>query len=346
LIEKEVIHMAGSLRKLTFAALTLLAAVVPAACGGSDSGAGGDGSGGNVTLVAYSTPQEAYEEIIPAFNATPAGRDVSFEQSYGASGDQARAIISGLEADVAALSLEPDVTKLVDEGLVDDDWNQDRFDGFVTNSVVVFAVRKGNPKGIKSWDDLVTGDVEVITPNPFTSGGARWNVMAAYGSQIVQGKSEQEALDFVKQIFENTPVQDKSARESLQTFTGGKGDVLLAYENEAITAQQKGEDVDYVVPEQTILIENPVAVTTGADPKARAFVDFLRGEEAQRIFAGKGYRTVVESLADEDTYPTPKQLFEIGEFGGWAKVTTEFFDPDDGKVAKIAESLGVSTESG
>jgi len=338
--------MSGSLKK-TLAALTALALSVGlAACGGSDSNSSassGDGSGGNLTLVAYSTPQEAYEEIIPAFNQTPEGKDVSFEQSYGASGDQRNAIIAGLDADIAALSLEPDVTALVDEGIVAPDWNKDKYDGFVTNSVVAFAVRKGNPKNIDSWDDLVTGDVEVITPNPFTSGGARWNVMAAYGSQIEQGKSEEEALDFVKQVLENTPVQDASARDSLQTFVGGKGDVLISYENEAIAAQQAGEDIDYVIPDQTILIENPVAVTEDSDPKAQAFRDFLFTEEAQQIYQDKGYRPVLKQLQDEANFPTPPDLFEIDKFGGWDKVTSEFFDPEDGSVAKIEEELGVAT---
>jgi sulfate transport system substrate-binding protein len=316
------------------------------ACGGSDSASGGDGSGGNLTLVAYSTPQEAYEEIIPAFNETPEGEGVSFDQSYGASGDQARAIISGLEADIAALSLEPDVTKLVDEGLVADDWNKDEYDGFVTNSVVVFAVRKGNPKNIQTWDDLVSGDVEIITPNPFTSGGAQWNLMAAYGAALEQGKSEEEALEFLGQILENTPVQDKSAREALQTFVGGKGDVLLAYENEAITAQQKGEDLDYVVPEETILIENPAAVLEEAGDKAQAFRDFLLTEDAQKVYVEKGYRSVLPSLADDEKYPVPAKLFEIDKFGGWAKVREDFFDPENGSVAQIEQDLGVSTESG
>ena len=338
--------MTGSLSRLALAATLLALAIGAAACGGTDDASGGDGSAGNVTLVAYSTPQEAYEEIIPAFNETPEGKDVSFEQSYGAWGDQARAIISGLEADLAALSLEPDVTKLVDEGLVAQDWNADKHDGFVTNSVVVFAVRKGNPKNIQTWDDLVSGDVEIITPNPFTSGGAQWNLMAAYGAALEQGKTEEEALDFLKQILENTPVQDKSAREALQTFVGGKGDVLLAYENEAITAQQKGEDLDYVVPDETILIENPVATLEDADPKAQAFRDFLFTEEAQRIYVEKGYRSVLPALADEQKYPTPAKLFEIDKFGGWDKVRADFFDPENGSVAKIEESLGVSTESG
>jgi sulfate/thiosulfate transport system substrate-binding protein len=340
------VQMTGSLKRLALAAAALGLTIGVAACGGSSDASGGDGSGGNLTLVAYSTPQEAYEEIIPAFNKTPEGKDVSFEQSYGASGDQARAIISGLEADLAALSLEPDVTKLVDEGLVAEDWNQDEHDGFVTNSVVVFAVRKGNPKNIQTWDDLVSGDVEIITPNPFTSGGAQWNLMAAYGAALEQGKSEEEALDFLKQILENTPVQDKSAREALQTFVGGKGDVLLAYENEAITAQQKGEELDYVVPDETILIENPVATLSDADEKAQAFRDFLFTEEAQKIYVEKGYRSVLPKLADEQKYPTPAKLFEIDKFGGWDKVRSDFFDPENGSVAKIEEELGVSTESG
>jgi sulfate/thiosulfate transport system substrate-binding protein len=335
--------LSGSLRK-TLAALAALGLTVGmGACGGTDAASGGDGSGGSLTLVAYSTPQEAYEEIIPAFNDTPEGKGVSFEQSYGASGDQRNAILAGLDADIAALSLEPDVTALVDEGIVAPDWNQDSHDGFVTNSVVVFAVRKGNPKNIQTWDDLVTGDVEVITPNPFTSGGAQWNLMAAYGAQLEQGKSEQEALDFVKRVLENTPVQDASARDSLQTFVGGKGDVLISYENEAIAAQQAGEDLDYVIPDQTILIENPVAVTEDAGPKAQAFRDFLFTPEAQKIYQDHGYRPVLKKLQDEASFPTPPQLFEIDKFGGWDRVRSEFFDPENGSVAKIEEELGVGT---
>jgi sulfate/thiosulfate transport system substrate-binding protein len=336
--------MSGSLKKIALALAALALAITAAACGGnSDAGSGGDGSAGKLTLVAYSTPQAAYEEIIPAFNKTPEGKGVSFEQSYGASGDQANAILSGLGADVAALSLEPDVTKLVDEDLVAADWNKDEYDGFVTNSVVVFAVRKGNPKNIQTWDDLVSGDVEIITPNPFTSGGAQWNLMAAYGAQLEQGKSEQEALDFIKQILENTPVQDKSAREALQTFVGGKGDVLLAYENEAIAAQQAGEELDYVIPDETILIENPVAVTTDAGEKAQAFRDFLFTEEAQQIYVDKGYRPILKKLHDEQQFPIPPALFEIDKFGGWDKVRAEFFDPENGSVAQIEEELGVGT---
>jgi sulfate/thiosulfate-binding protein len=330
-------------RRLTLIAIVpALLALAAAGCGGvSDSG----GSGGNVTLVAYSTPKEAYAEIIPAFKKTSAGKDVGFSQSYGASGDQERAVESGLPADVVALSLALDVNKLVKKGLVAEDWDKGRYGGFVTNSVVVFAVRKGNPKNIKTWDDLTKPGVQVLEPNPFTSGGAKWNVMAAYGAQIEQGKTPAQALDYLKKLFKNVVVQDKSAREALQTFSAGKGDVLLAYENEAITAQQKGEDLDYVVPDQTILIQNPIAVTTDSknETAAKAFVDFTTTPEAQKIFVSKGYRPVLASANDPSRFPDPPGLFEITKFGGWSKVNDEFFDPDKGKVAEIERDLGVST---
>jgi sulfate/thiosulfate-binding protein len=336
-------------RRLTTLAALALVPVLAAGCGGpaeeGSSAGASEGGGAQLSLVAYSTPKEAYEELIPAFQKTSAGKGISFDQSYGASGDQSRAVASGLPADIVALSLAPDVDKLVEPGLVDSNWAKDDFDGFVTNSVVVFAVRKGNPKNIKTWDDIAKDDVEVITPNPFTSGGAKWNLMAAFGSQTEQGKSEQEGLGFLHQVLANTPVQDKSAREALQTFAGGKGDVLLAYENEAITAQKAGIDLDYVVPDQTILIENPVAVTTESEnqEQAKAFVDWLRTPDAQKIYADKGYRSILPDLVDEKTYPKPKTLFEIDEFGGWSAVNDKFFDPENGSVAKIERDLGVST---
>jgi sulfate/thiosulfate transport system substrate-binding protein len=332
-------------------ALAALIALVAAGCGGtsSDSGdsGGGDGGGGNLTLVAYSTPEEAYREIIPAFNKTPEGEGVGFDQSYASSGEQSRAVEGGLPADVVEFSLEPDITRLVDAGLVDANWNQNQYKGMVTDSVVVFMVRKGNPENIKDWDDLVTGDVEVLEPNPFTSGGAKWNIMAAYGAQLEKGKAPEEAEQYLAELFKNVPVLDKSARESLQTFSSGKGDVLLGYENEAILAQQKGEELDYIVPDQTILIENPIAATTEAnDPDlAQKFVDFLYTDEAQEIFVGKGYRPVVDGIAGADEFPEPPSLFEITKFGGWDKVNTDFFDPEEGVVAKIFQSQGKSTAS-
>ena len=331
--------------------LLVLLAVVPvlaalAGCGGpaAESNAGGSGGGDKLSLVAYSTPQEAYQDLIPAFQKTTAGKGVSFDQSYGASGDQSRAVASGLPADVVALSLAPDVDKLVEPGLVDSGWAKTTGDdGFVTDSVVVFVVRKGNPKNIKTWDDLIKGDTEVLTPNPFTSGGAKWNLMAAYGAQLKQGKSPDEALAYLKSLLEHVPVQDKSGRESLQTFLNGKGDVSLSYENEAINAQQKGQDVDYVIPAQTILIQNPAAVTKDAKPAAAKFLEWLHSDEAQKIYAAHGYRPVVQNLVDTKKFPAPKTLFKIDDLGGWDKVNTDFFDPTSGSVAKIEQDLGVST---
>ena len=330
-------------RRLALALALVPLALATSACGGSE--ASGAGASSKLSLVAYSTPKEAYEALIPAFQKSPEGRGVTFTQSYGPSGDQSRAVSSGLPADVVAFSLAPDVDKLVEPGLVAEDWNQDEYDGFVTNSVVAFAVRKGNPKNIRTWDDLVKPGVEVLTPNPFTSGGAKWNLMAAYGAQVEQGKSEQEGLDYLRALLGNVPVQDKSAREALQTFAGGKGDVLIAYENEAITAQEKGLEVDYVVPDQTILIQNPLAVTakSKAPQKAQAFAAWLRGEEAQRIFASKGYRSVRPALVDRAKYPKPETLFTIDDLGGWDEVNAKFFDPEGGSVAEIERDLGVST---
>jgi sulfate/thiosulfate transport system substrate-binding protein len=324
--------------------LVAAVALLVSGCGGTTSANGA--SGGKITLVAYSTPKEAYEAIIPAFKKTSGGKDVSFEQSYGASGEQSRAVEAGLPASVVAFSLAPDVDRLVKADIVSADWNKDAYKGMVTDSVVVFVVRKGNPKGIHSWDDLVKPDIQVITPNPFTSGGARWNLMAAYGAERELGKTPDQALAYLGALLEHTPVQDKSAREALQTFVGGKGDVMLAYENEAITAQQKGEDVDYVVPDQTILIENPVAMTTDAPESAKAFVNFLHTPPAQKIFGQKGYRPVVKSVLDQFDYPQPSGVFTIDKLGGWDEVMDKFFDRDNGLVAKIEQGLGVSTDSG
>src|SRR2546429_4506077 len=296
-----------------------------------------------LSLVAYSTPNDAYGKIIPAFQATTAGKNVSFNQSYGASGDQARAVAAGLSADIVALSLEPDVSTLVKKGIVPSNWNQNPYHGIVTDSVVVFVVRDGNPKKIHTWADLAKSGVQVITPNPFTSGGARWNVMAAYGAQRAQGKTDSQAIAYLKRLFKNVSVLPKSAREATQVFASGKGDVLLTYENEAIYANKKGVRTDYVVPKQTILIENPVALTkTGAKHKeAKAFVTFLRSAKAQRIFGDTGYRPVLPSVAHSYRFPHPAGLFNIHQLGlgGWAKVEKRWFDVNNGIMAKIERSL-------
>ena len=344
---------------IRFSAVAIVAALAMAACGddgspaaanNSTAGTAAAGSAGaelpaaKLSLVAYSTPQEAYEKIITAFNATPAGKNITFSKSFGASGDQSRAVASGLDADYVAFSLEPDVTRLVKANLVAPDWNKDANAGNVTDSVVVLVVRKGNPKNIKGWADLTKPGIEVITPNPFTSGGARWNVMAAYGQVIKGGGTEADGVAYLKSLFANVPVQDDSARKALQTFTSGKGDVMLAYENEAIFAQQKGQDIDYVVPDSTILIENPAAITsTTKNPEqAKAFLDFVRSPQAQQIFAENGYRPVVSDVESPYDFPTPTGLFTIADLGGWTDVTAKFFDPKGSIMSDVEAGIGVS----
>jgi sulfate/thiosulfate transport system substrate-binding protein len=323
-------------------------ALLAAACGGSSAGASGAGAGGGdvqLSLVAYSTPQAAYAQLIKAFQATPAGKGVTFKQSYGASGDQSRAVAAGLDADVVAFSLETDITRLVKAGLVDASWSTGPTKGIVTDSVVVIGTRKGNPKNLRTWDDLVKPGVQVLTPNPFTSGGARWNVLAAYGAQSARGKDDAKGLAYLNKLFHNVPVQDDSGRKSLQTFTQGKGDAFLSYENEAIFAQKNGQPVDYTIPDSTLLIENPVAVTKDSKhPKeAKAFLDFLLTQPAQKIFADNGYRPVVSGVPGA-SFPKPAGLFTIKDLGGWNSVTTKFFDPQKGALVGVERDLGVSVK--
>jgi sulfate/thiosulfate-binding protein len=330
-------------RHPTIGTVLLLVAALLGGCGGG--GTSGSGGGGvELALVAYSTPQEAYDQITEAYRKTPQGRNVRFTKSYGGSGDQSRAVQSGLPADIVAFSLEPDMTRLVTAGIVAPEWNAGPEKGMVADSVVVLVVRKGNPKKIRTWDDLTRRGIEVITPNPFTSGGARWNVMAAYGQAARGGGGEANGTAFLNKLFANVPVQDDTARKSLQTFTSGKGDVLIAYENEAIFAQQKDQAIDYVVPDSTILIENPVAVTKSSKhpEEAQAFLEFLRGPTAQEIFAENGYRPVVTGVKSPHEFPTPAGLFTIADFGGWADVSKRFFDPRAGIMAEIEKRIGVS----
>lgn len=294
------------------------------------------GGGGEISLVAYSTPQVVYDEIIPDFAATPGGKDVTVKTSYGASGDQSRAVEAGLPADVVTFSTEPDVTRLVKAGLVSADWNTGPTKGLVTTSVVSFIVRPGNPKNIKTWDDLIKPGVEVVTPNPFTSGAAKWNLLGAYAHG---------GLPFVEKLLANVKVQPKSGREALQTFTGGKGDVLISYEYEATTAQKKGQKVDYVIPDDTLRIDIDIATTVNAPQTARAFVDYVLSEPAQARFADWGYRPVNEATlaATKGKFATPKTLKTIDDLGGWSKVNAELFDPEKGTIAKLEGDKGVST---
>lgn len=299
-------------------------------------------AGGTISLVAYSTPRDAYSKLIPAFQGTPAGNGTSFQQSYGASGEQARAVIAGLKADVVTFSLEPDMTSLVKAGFVAKSWTKEPFRGIVTRSVVVFATRKGNPKNIRSWADLLKPGVDVVTPNVQTSGGAKWNVMAAYGAQRKLGKSHAESVKYLQALYDHVVSQDKSAREALQTFLAGRGDVLLSYENEAIFAQKHNQALDYTIPKATIQIANPIAVVKTSNNKtaARAFVDFLRTQQAQVIFGENGYRPVLRSASRKFGFPTPPQVFSIQWLGGWAKIDKQFFDPNNGIVTKIQRKRG------
>jgi sulfate/thiosulfate-binding protein len=327
----------------------VLAGVVAAVVGGAAGCAGvapSTASGDMVTLslVAYSTPQAAYEKLIAAFQKTDAGKNVKFTQSYGASGDQSRAVAAGLKADIVAFSLEPDITRLVTAKLVDTGWNSDQYKGMITDSVVAIVTRKGNPKNLKTWDDLIKPGVQVLTPNPFVSGGAKWNILASYATLSNKGADAAAGATYLKALFANVPVQDSSARASLQTFTGGKGDALLSYENEAIFAQQNGQAIDYTVPDTNILIENPIAITTNsAHPvQAKAFLDFLHTAAAQKIYADSGYRPVVSGVGGP-SFPTPSQLLTIKDLGGWSKVNKDLFDPTSSVMASIEQSLGVAT---
>lgn len=341
-------------RRVLFGALGLVAAAALAACGSSAGSASGTTTTAGATtsaalpaaqlsLVAYSTPKAAYDKIIKAFQATPQGRNITFTESFGASGDQSRAVASGLPADIVAFSLAPDMTRLVKAGLVASGWDGGTYKGMVTDSVVVLAVRKGNPDHIRDWPDLTRSGLQVITPNPFTSGGARWNVMAAYGATSSLGQDDGAGTTYLNKLFTNVPVQDDSARASLQTFVGGKGDVMIAYENDAIFAQQNGQALDYLIPARTILIENPAAVTTSTKypRQAKAFLDFLYTPSAQKIFADNGYRPVVSGIAKPGQFKKPAGLFTIDQLGGWTKVSTRFFDPTTGVMATIENHLGV-----
>jgi sulfate transport system substrate-binding protein len=330
---------------LPLALLTLLMGLVVAGCGGNATGA--DSSGGaKLDVVGYSTPESVYAETLePAFAKTSQGQNVSFSNSFGASGDQSRAVAAGQPAAVVHFSQAGDMERLVEEGeLVAKNWESQPYGGIATDSVVVILVRKGNPEQIKSFKDIEDKEVDVVTPNPFSSGSARWNIMAVYGAALEEGDSPEQALAAVKTVLEKTVAQPGSGRDAFSAFSQGQGDVLLTYENEAIKAEKEGEDVEYVIPPATIQIETPIAVTMEApEPAAEDFLKFLWSDEGQELWAENGYRPVNPKLVDPKQFPTPKQLFKISKFGGWGKVNDEFFDEETGSVAKIEGELGVST---
>jgi sulfate/thiosulfate transport system substrate-binding protein len=353
----------GRVRWLAVPATLAVAALAVAGCGGSSDAATGTGSSGGgasgatgssaktqLALVGYSTPKKAYAALTDAFAQTSAGKGVGFGSSFGASGSQSRAVDSGQPADVVAFSTTPDMTRLVKDKIVAPSWDANSEKGMSSDSVVVFVVRKGNPKHITGWDQLTKPGVDVITPNPATSGSARWNIMAGYGAQLKEGKSPAQALAYIKTLLtKNVSVQDSSASSALQTFTSGKGDVLLDYESDAIAAKKAGDAISYVIPKQTLLIETPIAVTakTSHATQAKAFLAYQWSPAGQTIWGEQGYRPVDATVAKTfaSTFPDPPQLFKIGFLGGWTKVKSQFFDPAHGSIIKIEQAAGVPTAS-
>jgi sulfate transport system substrate-binding protein len=338
------------------AAIAVLLGITLTACGGvasSTPAAEGDASaaGGDATksasliLGAYTTPREAYGKLIPIFKEqwkAKTGQEITFEESYLGSGAQSRAIVEGFEADVAALSLEADINRIEEAGLITHDWRNTPSKGMVSDSIVVFAVRKGNPKEISDWADLAKPGIQILTPNPKTSGGAMWNLLALYGAakrgfvEGVPAGDDEAAKQFMVSVLKNVTVMDKGARESITNFEKGVGDVAITYENEILVARQQGQDYDMVIPRSTILIENPIAVVDdyadkhGTREAAQAFVDFLMTKEAQEVFAQYGLRSIDSDVlkATSGQYPPVADLFTIEEFGGWSEATPKYFGED------------------
>jgi len=322
---------------LVLAALAAVPAALAATAKRSDT---------TLSLVAYSIPTNVYPKLIAAYQATPQGQGIKFTTSFAASEVQSKAVAAGLPADVVNFSISTDMDRLVQSKQVDKSWDANPQHGIVSKSVVVFVLRNGNPKHIKTWDDLVKPGVQVVFPNPFSSGGARWDVMAAYGSQLREKKTPKQAQAYLTQLFQHNVSQDTSGRNALNTFLSGKGDVLLDYESDAKLAQQQGKPVYYLIPKATLQIETPLAaVNTSNKAAAQQFVSWLYTPAAQTIWAQNGYRSVLPSVEKNflGDFPPRPQLFTIKYVGGWDKVNTQFFDPTTGIVAKIEQSLGQST---
>ena len=330
-----------------------LALVTTSACSGGSSDVVGApaatqapaaaGSGGTINLYAYAVPKPGFDKLIPAFTATPAGQGVTFQQSYGASGDQSRKVAAGATADVVNFSVEPDITRLVDAGLVDPSWNSGPQKGIPFGSVVTIVVRKGNPKGIKDWDDLLQSGVEVVTPNPFSSGSAKWNLLAPYAAKSNGGQDKAAGLAYIDSLVkDHVKIQPKSGREATEAFLQGSGDALITYENEALFVERSGDPVEHVTPPQTFKIENPTAVVTkgkGA-AKAKAFNDYLFTPAAQELWAQAGFRPVDPTVAAKyaKDFPQPEKLWTIADLGGWKDVDGTLFKKDVGDIAKIYDA--------
>jgi len=327
----------------TLATVTAVATVLTA-CGGGSSDVVGASSTSNaqttLTLVAYAVPEPGWSKIIPAFAATPEGKGVEVTTSYGASGDQSRAVVDGKPADLVNFSVEPDVTRLVKANKVAADWNSDVTKGVPFGSVVALVVRKGNPKHIKDWDDLLQPGIEVVTPSPLSSGSAKWNLLAPYAAKSNGGQDQQAGLDYItKLVDDHVKTRPGSGREATDVFLQGTGDVLISYENEAINTERQGKDVEHVIPSQTFKIENPVAVvnTSAHLEKATALKNFLFTPEGQKIWAAAGFRPVDPAVTAEfaNDFPSPEKLWTIADLGGWSTVDSALFDKDNGLITKI-----------
>jgi sulfate/thiosulfate-binding protein len=297
-------------------------------------------------LVAYSTPKTVMGLITQAWQKTADGNGVSFSQSYGASTDQARAVANGLKADLVFLSTPDDVNMLVDRGLVDSKWDKQSYEGIGADTVVVFAVRAGNPKHIKGWQDLVRPGIEVLTPNPYSSGSAKWNILAAYGAQRRLGKTDKQATAYVQRLFQHVVAQDTSGRNATNTFLSGKGDVLITYESEALASRAAGQDIQYVIPRQSLLIELPIAALKDSPnrDKANQFIRFTRTQPAQELFAQNGFRPVVKSVLEKyrSKYPARPGIFRVKDkiIGGWRHADDVWFDPNNGRMVGIEKAVG------
>ena len=322
---------------LVLTSLAVLAAVPAATAARKDT---------TLSVVGYSIPTTVFPKLQAAYSATAQGSGVKFTDSFAASEVQSKAVAAGLPADVVNFSITTDMDRLVQSKQVDKTWANNKYNGVVSKSVVVFVLRNGNPKHIRTWDDLVKPGVDVVFPNPFSSGGARWDVMAAYGAQLREGKTPKQAQAYLKQLFQHNVSQDTSGRNALNTFLSGKGDVLLDYESDAKLAQSQGRPVFYLIPKATLQIETPVAAVNGSNKaEAQKFVNWLYTPAAQTIWAQNGFRPVDPSVLRKfkAQFPPRPQLFKIGYVGGWDKVNGLFFDPTNGIVAKIEQGLGVST---
>ena len=319
-------------------------------CVGGAASAPGDAGTTTLHLVGYAVPKEANNAVQKKFAQTPEGKDVTWEESYGASGDQSRAVVNGLKADYVNFSLEGDVTRLVQAGLVDENWKSGPTKGIVSDSAVVIVVQKGNPLGIKDWSDLSRPEVKIVTPNPASSGSARWNILAAYQQVIANGGTEADAKAYLTKFFNNITALPGSGRDATNTFLQGAANVLISYENEAILARQSGEDFDYILPDATIKIENPGTVLKDANPKAKAYLDFVLSPAGQEEFVKKGFRPVIADTPigevagandPSNPFPVPPKLFTISDLGGWDTVNKKFFN-EGGLVPEIQKATGRS----